>query len=121
VSAALAGPDASASQALAGDADVRRAVAITLEQARLIPTEVGTSDWALVQAVDPEAGRRLAAAIDGDEVGRLARKAWLLLHPLSPAGVLAAAWERQALGDASGSRALLSEAEARGVPLPFGE
>lgn len=119
VAAGLAGGEASVREALAADADVRRAGALVVEQTATLPEENGAWEWAVLKPVAPEAAAQVAATLSTDEVGRLRRALRLMLHPGDPGAVLAAAWERQALGDEDGARAVLADAAARGVPLPF--
>lgn len=102
------------------DADVQRSIELRAEEIARFPESADPLDWAFVVRGRPELAEEVAAAIAANTVGKSGRRISMALAPMSAAVAIELAIERQIAGDDAGSKKVLEDAKARGVPIPEG-
>ena len=100
------------------NADVKRVIALRMEQGKKLPNDRGFSTWALMVAAHPQEAAEMAAAIAKDEIHGLLRSIQPILSPLSSGVALDSYWQLRAAGKAAEADEVLQTFAKRGVPLP---
>jgi hypothetical protein len=98
--------------------DVKRAMAIRIEQWKNNPADRGPMTWALIHTAYPKEGEQMADAIRMDAAGALERSIDRTLAPLSAVQALEVYWALRIAGKNAEADQVLKKAAADGIPLP---
>jgi len=98
--------------------DVKRAIAIRIEQIKAIPDERSPTLWAMINAADAKEGQMTAEFIRKDVAGELERSIQRTLSPLSAGQALSDYWALRIAGKHAEASKVLQQVAAQGVPLP---
>jgi hypothetical protein len=101
--------------------DVKRALALKLEQDKAFPDDRGPGAWALLRAAYPEEAKRIAERAPKEPLHELQRSINAALSPLSASTALDAYWALLMAGKGAEAEAVLEGYAAKGVPLPTGK
>jgi hypothetical protein len=102
------------------NADVKRALALTAEQAKAFPKHHAAATWALLRAAYPAEAERVAKAYLADQAEEVRRQIDQALSPLSASTALNEHWRLLMLGKDAEAEAALARLAKRGVPMPPG-
>jgi tetratricopeptide (TPR) repeat protein len=100
--------------------DVKRALALKLEQVRAFPDQ-GAVSWAMLHAAHPEEAKRIAGAARKDARQELRRAIYRILAPLSTGTMLEEHYALLMAGKDDEAMAVLRRADKQGVPMPIGK
>ncbi len=120
IAAALSG-DGPARQACLANADVQRAVDLMRQSRKSFASEGHECLWAMLRASDPDEAARVAKVCRENEFNKISSFLAKKLGPLNVMTVCNEYWAAQMEGDRARAAAVVREASARGVPLPFDE
>jgi hypothetical protein len=118
VSWVLAGEKGELRDKVAAHADVKRVVAIRLEQLKDLPDRSGPATWALLRHSHPDEAGKLAKAVQANRQAELRRVIDQALHPLGVWQAVESAWALRMAGKESEAREALKRAAKAGLPLP---
>jgi tetratricopeptide (TPR) repeat protein len=107
------------SEAVSANKDVQRVLELTLNSALEFKDEPSEWSWAMIQPVEPDEARKLAATWQADPLNRWERSINAKLAPYSATTALTVYWSHRMTGDDAKAKAALKEFAARKVPLPI--
>jgi hypothetical protein len=98
--------------------DVGKALELIRAEAARFPEEPSEWSWAMLRAAHPEDARRIARALEKNELVRVERSLEARLGPSTTSLVLKQSWALEAAGKKDEARKVLQRAAAEGVLLP---
>jgi hypothetical protein len=105
--------------AILANADIQRAVNSWISLYKKDPKVASGWAWLLLRAARPDWAGHVAQRLSDDEAGALRGEIEIHLHPLDANRTIEAYAARLAAGQVAEAAAILKQAAARGVPLPF--
>jgi hypothetical protein len=103
---------------LLADADVKRVLALKLEECKAFPADQGATTWALLRAAHPAEAERVAKLVREDPAQPVRRAIVAALSPLDADGALEEYWVLKLGGKDREAEDLLKHYADRKVPLP---
>jgi hypothetical protein len=103
------------------NADVKRALALKVEQVKAFPNYPSQANWAMLRAAHPAEAEQIAKACRDDKIDAIKRKIDQKLSPLSASVALSEYWMLLMAGKDSEADEVLARAAKRGIPMPAAE
>ncbi len=99
--------------------DVKRALALILEENKRFPEDSSEWSWAMLRSAHPEEAARLAEKLKTNKKLRLERTLTSRLSPPVPSQALRECWLLDSAGKTAEGLEVLRKAAREGLPLPF--